>query len=732
MGRGRWYAFAGLAFLVAAGMLAWRTGPVISAGQFDPVGAVGTLASLAVSVVALGLAVRAQRQVESDVRDAAARLAVVVGEVETEARRQLLGGDERTIDVEFSFRPAVAHNASGAAAKGALEEVVNYYRRLRPHRMVITGVAGSGKTVLAIELILGLLKDRGEGPVPVRMPAALLDTGLPPESAVRDWLVEHLTRAYRLPEAAARELVAARMVLPVLDGLDEMDAELEPRYASRAARTIRACNAYLDGTQQASLVLTCRLGQYQALEESREWVRDAAQIQIRPVGLPKARTFLVRRVSDEERWRAVLAAMTRTGNQALARALSTPWRLTLAAMVYDERDSGTGAYLHDPADLTNPTLDTEEKIRDHLLGLLIPTLTAVHHGPHPADRVHRWLGTLARYLGSNTAGATRPGRQVAGRELSETDLILHELWPLAGTRLPRAIPALVPAIGWTTLAAYLLTHLPTGLSPQQVVAVGGGVIISTLASTYWPWKAPWPSLGKFDLSRVLLRAGQRQQGLGYGLAVGLGTGLAAGFMAGLAVGVVYGLTYGLVAGVAAGLMAGLAPWLTYLDYSPVGPHEAVRSSITAGLTIGLSVGLTFGLAVGLTSGLTGGLVVGLAAALTSGLANWFVHGPADGLMFGLANGLTGGLAAGLTSGVAIGLAAGLMFGLTSGLSAGLAGWRYLALLLCTRRWSSQYLPWRLGRFLRWCYHAGLVRIAGTGYQFRHRELQEYLARHPTP
>jgi hypothetical protein len=43
------------------------------------------------------------------------------------------------------------------------------------------------------------------------------------------------------------------------------------------------------------------------------------------------------------------------------------------------------------------------------------------------------------------------------------------------------------------------------------------------------------------------------------------------------------------------------------------------------------------------------------------------------------------------------------------------------------------LPWRLGRFLHWCYtDAGLVRTAGIAYQFRHRELQDYLARHPQP
>ena len=45
----------------------------------------------------------------------------------------------------------------------------------------------------------------------------------------------------------------------------------------------------------------------------------------------------------------------------------------------------------------------------------------------------------------------------------------------------------------------------------------------------------------------------------------------------------------------------------------------------------------------------------------------------------------------------------------------------------TRRWSNHWLPWRFGRFLHWCYEAGLIRVAGISYQFRHRELQDYLA-----
>lgn len=52
--------------------------------------------------------------------------------------------------------------------------------------------------------------------------------------------------------------------------------------------------------------------------------------------------------------------------------------------------------------------------------------------------------------------------------------------------------------------------------------------------------------------------------------------------------------------------------------------------------------------------------------------------------------------------------------------------RYVAFLVCTRG----KLPWRLGPLLDWCCAAGLMRQSGTAYQFRHRELQQWLRSHP--
>ncbi|MEU8205449.1 NACHT domain-containing protein [Streptosporangium sp. NPDC049046] len=582
--------------------------------------------------------------------------------------------------MDFVLRSSLTRNITGAATKGSLGRIVDYFCGFTPSRLVITGDPGSGKTVLVIELILALLKGRADNaPVPVRLSAAALDTSRPPETAVREWLIGHLIQTYQVPKSSARALVAARMVLPVIDGLDEMDTAKDPSYASRGAQTVRACNAYLDGAAKASMVLTCRSRQYQALEKSHEWVREAAHVELRPVGLPKARAFLSERVSDDSRWQSVLTAMRRGGNRPLAAALSTPWRLTLAAMVYDQRDPETGAYLRDPGELTMATLDTQHKIRDHLLSLLIPAVTTVNRSPYSAHHVHRWLSSLARYLNANTPTESRPIRMVGGRPLSAYDLALHELWPLAGVRLPRALTAIFSALPSFALGIYVYSTS----SPRPEITKISVSICFMLIQFCITWTFFWPSTYKIRLPSLLTPTGRLRVTLG--IALGLIGGLASAVLYKATGDALNWLTLTLGSGLGGGLSVGLIAGLMARDYSPTRPHKVAGSSIVAGLASGLAIGLMLLLII---------LPTGKHEDLTTTLA------------------------------------VGLFAGLTLGFLRGLAGWRYVALLLCTRRWNTEWLPWRLGIFLDRCYKMGLIRIAGSAYQFRHRELQEYLARLP--
>lgn len=706
----------------------------IGVGDVDPFSAIVGVLALSVSIWAGWLSARALRLQEADVATATALLARAVAETEQDARSKMLGIHDRTIDVEFDLLYATAHDVAGAGAAGHLAEVVTYYEELRPRRLVITGPPGAGKTLLAVELMLGLLENRGpDAPVPVRISAASWDT----DQSVEGWISAHLVEVYRVPAATAEELVAARQVLPVVDGLDEMDSDSPLAFNSRAAQILRKLNAYQHGRSKAEVILSCRSAHYEMLRAVDVWAQDAARVEIRPVSAVKTREFLKDRVTDLSRWQQVLEKIDHSPTGPLAISLSTPWRLTLAVTIYEQRNPQSGIYLYSPTALLDGDLNTVEAIGDHLLSLFIPAATFIHSSSkgssYTPERVHVWLAVLASYLNHNAI--TR--RSIAGRQLSSVDIVLHDLWPLAGTRLPRVVHSVLIIGTWSVGAGAVLAQAPMSTTPLFSLA-------ATLwgLATFWPafiaWNDVWPQTTRADLRRVRTLSGMRH------LVSGLPVGLSGGVVAGCGVGVVSDSASGLVVGLATALVAGISAGLAAPGAIGTGdPRDMVRADLTFGLTFGLMVGLATGLTAGV-AGLVGGIMMTVAGAVLGGVAGKEFGTVTSGAIFGMAGGGSvtlmgvvtaehaGTLAGVLTSFLAAGCTVGIGGGPVLGLAGGLAGTRYIALLLCTRRLNSQWLPWRLGRFLTWCYRAELIRIAGSGYQFRHRELQDYLARNPTP
>lgn len=145
-------------------------------GDFDPAGVLALLPSL-VGVVLGGWGAWAGIRALQAQRTAsviAEELARLVARSEVAQYRQLLGSGlaapDGRIDLTFT-----ATGVSGSRADGTLKWITDYYRGLRPGRMVITGTpcygrdgqtggdAGAGKTVLALSLILGLAKGHASG-----------------------------------------------------------------------------------------------------------------------------------------------------------------------------------------------------------------------------------------------------------------------------------------------------------------------------------------------------------------------------------------------------------------------------------------------------------------------------------------------------------------------------------------------------------------------------------------
>jgi hypothetical protein len=670
----------------------------LSKGGLEPQDAAGVV-GLAVSLTGVVVAVFALRRRPWELPDPAviaADLAAHVRRLEAFQRRQLLGADHVAIDTAFTVRPqarsASVRGASGPLAGGTLGGVAEFYRATRHHRLVITGAAGAGKTVLAVELLLALLEERGwEGPVPVRFALAGWDT----RQAFDAWLVQRLTEDYDRHPEVARALVTQGRVLPVLDGLDEMDAADAAGGAPRARAAVAALNAYLDGRVPAPVIVTCRTGRYAALASAGRGLRDAAWVELEPVTADQAIGYLTERAVDD-RWRAVLDELARPGG-GIAAALSSPWQLTLAATAYADHgdpaelltlaaaaaadDAAADAHTHADADAA--------AVRAHLIERFVPAAVRLHPtepNRYTAPEVHRWLARLARHL------RTVPDRRLPGSGAAadrhppaapDRDIVPHRLWSLAGPRRVRIVH-LVVCGGLIVLADLGLSLLALLTRPAPPLLFLAATAIVVLASGVRQWVQPWPQPKRIlPYERLRTAASFRDGGFALLLAatatvLGISTEMSPNVFgrAGLiALGVIAGtvLTFGtLFLGRATSRPVDAA------DQPAADPRDPLRDDLLSGLLAAFVFGV----------------VVGTSAAATMG--GWF------GLALGVASLLTVVLVAN-------------------------AWTRFGIFLLCSRR----QLPWRLGTFLHWAYMGGLLRISGNAYQFRHRELQNWLAHRPT-
>ncbi|MBB5109832.1 NACHT domain-containing protein [Streptomyces spectabilis] len=657
------------AVLVAAAVFGWVGWQIARGGLSASDKA--TVLSLGLAVVALLLVVPSLRLARAALgrqEDAAAlarstadSLAANIAQLEGGELQALRGAarvdDEKLINVRFR-RLTPATRPGGLTRTGRLTDgrpnylaIIDYFRRCDPARLVILGAPGAGKTVIALELITELLDRRQDGePVPVRIPLAQWDTDLPLE----DFLTRYLTEAYDVAEDRATYLITQRLILPVLDGLDEMDAprtdadgrplldsqgrpKPDPN-APHAKAALKALNNYRDGKRPGPLILTCRTTHYPALTDT-DRLGAATEIEIQNVTARQAHTYLTARCGHNTHWNALLDTLDRDRHGPLTRYLTTPWRLGLAATVY--RDNN-------PAPLLAHTTATE---RDELLlSQLIEATAEVHpalqrYGDH--TRVTAWLAILARHLDTSATGP-------------HTDIHLHKLWPLAGPRRVPVWDAALTALLSGTVGLLLLVS-SIGIRWQGAVFFAS-LVITTAAMAAKP--NPEPVRWNWH--------GLRIRQLTFAFAGGLVLGSASGF----AIWLVFEFVLGIVVGFSDAIAFGLA----------FGSAGEPSRTATPGEVIGADV----------TARLVGGLVFGLVGGPAPGFVGWFVVGSVGGVRFGLAGGAE-------------------------------AARRYLVFLLLSRR---RRLPFEFGRFLDRAYRASLLRRSANAYQFRHRELQQWLARLP--
>ncbi|MBQ6644720.1 MAG: NACHT domain-containing protein [Saccharopolyspora sp.] len=274
---------------------------------------------------------------------------------------------------------------TGAPISGSSDRIstlVRAFRETPERRLVLLGDGGSGKTTLALLLLLGLLKERAPGdPVPVLQSISSWNSA---GEHVHTWLARRLAEDYpdlgdQGPDTVQRLLGTGR-VLPILDGLDELPG---PRRELAITTLNRSLNA------DAPFVLTSRTAEYEAAVRKADVLRSAAVVQVEPVGVDVVIDYLSAAVSPQRTnsWRRVFMHLREHPDGPLAQALGSPFMASLLRNVHAPRR-------YAPVHLTE--LATRSEVDEHLLDDLVRHAyeepSAQAHDPRKAPQ---WLRFLA-------------------------------------------------------------------------------------------------------------------------------------------------------------------------------------------------------------------------------------------------------------------------------------------------------------------------------------------------
>ncbi|WP_327691738.1 NACHT domain-containing protein [Streptomyces sp. NBC_00461] len=574
----------------------------------------------------------------------------------------------------FSDHTHWAQELSHLAGEGSEIDKV-FLERTPTRRLIILGDPGAGKTVLLIRLILSILARRESGEaVPMLFSLASWNPDL---EGFLSWMTRKISQDHQAlslrsknrvdEKILARELLDNRLVIPVLDGLDELPEQLR-------AKALALINEEISYRQP--IVISCRTAEYRQVVTGggtgEEGLNGGAVITLLPLTLQRVREYLVRfggtNASRNDRWGTLLQEINEAS--PLGRTLSRPLFVFLARAIYNPRAGEPIGGIPHPSELLNVSrFPTQADIESHLFSAFIPAVYRPGNQRPPrwtGARATKTLTQLAKHQEFDASGSI----DIAWWELySATSNVKLRIAMAAIFGLPAAIAAALTSAMLTSLFNSLTVGLFAGFFVGFTTAGGR---LTTNPSARLGWTAGNPTQRKDKAVLSILT----------GVVMGWGTGIGTGspFL-----GVFTGLLWVAITVISMG-MHQVAPDLQ----RATGPFISLRNDRHAFRMVAFQWSIYISL---------------LVAAMTFPSLN-------RGTFFILAPPVL----------ISILVTVGPMF------ACSYAAWGvYTAarILLAVEGRA----PWRLAAFLQDAHEVrGVLRQVGAVYQFRHVDLQRHLAR----
>lgn len=551
--------------------------------------------------------------------------------------------------------------------------------------LLILGAPGTGKTTLLLELAQGLLDRAAQDqshPIPV---VFNLSSWAVKRQPLASWLVDELHQRSDVPKKLAQRWVDSDEVLPLLDGLDEVDAP-------HRQACVEAINQFRSDHGLLPIAVCSRTADY---ESSGAKLRLRNAVVVQPLTRSQTEGYLAR--SAELRPLFVAAKE----DSSFAELLETPLMLWVAMLAYQN------------IPVANVRGESVEQARRRLFATFVAAMfrrRSVQCRYRQVDTL-RWLLWLASTLDRSKQTVFRLEN-------------LHPDWLLTrGLRPPRSVARIsINAI------CGVIGGLVCGPIVGLVSGVIGGLLRPTMSSDVGREFGGGVLVGVLVLGGVGLFAGLLQGPI-WGLLVGLLSAfiepqpvdmlhfhfsqvrsrLPVAMRSALWVWLIGGLT-GLIFA-----LVGLIGWLSMWTKLPSGPGEWLKGSLLWGSILGLATALIIGLVrlvateevaarrtpnQGIRNSVKNALVLLLAATL---------FGVTASALFPRTFFLTP---------IAVGVTVVLIGG-------GLFAIRHFVLRLLL--WAKKSAPLNYVPFLDYAAERLFLRKVGGGYMFTHRMLLEYFA-----
>ena len=592
------------------------------------------------------------------------------------------GLQESSEAVENPWRLVLQESEYASTSLPAGTRITEVYNEAHGE-LLILGEPGAGKTTLLLELARDLLNHAEQElalPIPVVFNLSSWTRKRQPLAA---WLIEELETKYQVPRKISADWINADQILPLLDGLDEVDTTFR-------TACMQAINEYHQGHSLVPLVVCCRVNEYLS-QVNRLKLHRAVTIQ--PLTTEQINEYFARLGEQGASLRTVFQ-----NDPVLQELATTPLMLTILILAYqgsslEEIEGGVSAEVRKPQIFA--TYTQRMLRRRKALPLYSPQQT-----------IH-WLGYLARQM----------------KQQSQTMFYIERMQPdwLIGNRASwiyeylaiRSPDVLLGSIV-TLLITTMLFSAIFSITLELCYCSIGGLVSGLLGKE--KRISPLTERNNVYVQRSLWKRIFDLRYLGNGLLLGL-IYLMYGSAYGLRVELTYGLIFGLVGILLSSIFGQGMPKRPLGEKIGQPQENRWYNFINFGyLRIALVVGLSYGLGYGFSTEITNQLRISQSSVLANILSYVLAYiligvliclilerrkraiQPAEMIVWSWrtlwrnlitirywGNGLFIGLLIGLIIGLSIGLreeqfTIGIFFGLNAGLIFGVSYWLLLAIL----------------------------------------------------